>query len=636
MCDGNGRAWPFGTLSFFLFPRVLKGGQAVAQRICLDRGFLIRRRNQIFCSKCGERLLQDNYRMGRHISHCRMEGGLPVVLREEKDYVYSLEITEDHKELHFVAFTPRLSGGEGFFRKETEWEEVYRGIFRQNENTVEEHGLYDIEKWLRDLEGDKKIPSLTWFDPFSMIREVFPNILRILSPGDFLNQYRNGRLACCRLLKDKEAEKILAGRPLFDDEEEVSEITVRGKLIRRQGNKILHVGIKVPGKKEMGILMAKNYLYANKEYGEEICRLIRKPGILVENQISERAAEEFDRCYPSFMLEKYLKEGGRNVLIPLFSAKADRYVELLYKAGMPYLAENMQDIIENNYLALEKKNLSDIFELPVKTLRKFSFAGISGEEGIFDSLKRLYAIDRGLFSLPEYNYLSVMFLKELDLRLCETVPEGHQESHVFDGWTRDEILRTLKYVTWLNGPQKTKTIKAQEAAKRYVDYLLNCKRLGMYIEGKWPRDIKTAHEKAAELFYTQKDRILAENFNKVVTSEEYRFFTTGYEAQREYFEEDPYTIISPKSIWEMQMEASLMHNCVESYSRKVAEEETKVYFLRQKEKPEDPLCTIEVSRFRELVQLKAFANQKAPKNIREFVRKWAKIKNITVMTTDVA
>ncbi len=615
---------------------VLKGGQAVAKRICLDKGFLIRRRNQMFCSKCGERLLQDNYRMNRHISHCRMDDGLPVVLREEKDYVYSLEITEDLKELHFVVFTPKLSGGEGFFRKETVWEEVYRGIFRQTENIVEEHGLYDIDKWLRDMVGDKKIPGLTRFDPFSMIRKVFPNILQVLSPGDFLDQYRNGRLVCSRLLKDAEAEKILAEKPLFDEEEEIREITVCGKFLRRLGKMILHVSIKVPGKKEMGILMAENYLYAGKECGEEICRLIRTPGILVKNQIPESVAEEFDQCYPSFMLGKYLKEGGRNVLIPLFSAKVDRYVELLYKAGMPFLAENMRDIIENNYLALEKMNLSGIFGLPVKTLRKFSFAGIPEEEGIFDSLKRLYIFDPGLFSLPEYNYLSMKFLKELDLHLCEEVPEGHRESHLFDGWTRDEILRTLRYVTWLNGPEKEETAKAREAAKRYADYLLTCKRLETYVEGKWPKDIQTAHEKAAELYYTQKDRILAENFNKAVSSEEYRFFTTGYEIHKEYFEKDPYMIVAPKSIWDMRMEAFLMHNCVESYSRKVAVEETKVYFLRQKDKPEDPLCTIEVSRGRELIQLKAFANQKAPKEIRKFVRKWAEKKEITVRTTDVA
>ena len=598
----------------------------------MSKGFLIRRKNQLYCSKCGEKLLQDGFKMDRHIAHCRRKGYEPVVLREGKDYVYSLEASQDRTELHFIVLTPVLAEKEGFFRKETQWEEVYRGIFRKNEKTVEEQGLYNIDIWLENMEN---IPNLTEQDVYKEIRAVFPDFLFIFSLYGFVDFYRAGRCCGDSLLKAEEAEKILSEKPLFDDGEEVLRTTVRGKLHRRKGRLLLQVGIKEPGQKEMGILTAGNYLYGSEECGRAICLLIEMPGQDVDNQICARTAKAFDRQYPSFMLWNYLENGGRNVLIPLFGAKVSRYVELLYKAGMPYLAENADMIIDNNDLALEKKNLSDIFGLPVKTLRKFSFASIPERKGIFDTLKRMYAYDRRLLSLSEYNYLSLQFLTEMDLFLTRRVPAGYGETHIFDEWSKDDLFRTLKYISGLNGPKREESEEAHRAGECYADYLKSCRKLGTYIEGKWPKDLKGAHDRAAELYFEQKNRILSEHFHRTVSSEEYQILTTEYEGQKDVFLDDPYMIISPKCVWDMHEESSRMHNCVQSYIGRVAGGDTKVYFLRQKQAPDESLCTIEVNNDRELIQLKAFANRKAEKKIQRFVRKWAKIKGITFRTYDM-
>ena len=62
---------------------------------------------------------------------------------------------------------------------------------------------------------------------------------------------------------------------------------------------------------------------------------------------------------------------------------------------------------------------------------------------------------------------------------------------------------------------------------------------------------------------------------------------------------------------------------------------TMIFFLREKDNERRSVCTIEVSPDKRLIQLKAFGNQTAPEEVKEFVKKWGKEKGIDLNCYDM-
>lgn len=97
--------------------------------------------------------------------------------------------------------------------------------------------------------------------------------------------------------------------------------------------------------------------------------------------------------------------------------------------------------------------------------------------------------------------------------------------------------------------------------------------------------------------------------------------------------EDKYTIQALRKIKEMNYESSKLHHCVRIYTDLVVRGNTKIFFLREKGNLDEPFATIEVAG-KQIIQLKAICNRKAPQQAQRFVRKWAKIKKLEIVSGD--
>ena len=74
-----------------------------------------------------------------------------------------------------------------------------------------------------------------------------------------------------------------------------------------------------------------------------------------------------------------------------------------------------------------------------------------------------------------------------------------------------------------------------------------------------------------------------------------------------------------------------MRHCVGSYVERVANGKCVILFVRKSNDINKPFVTMEYAvRDNSIIQIKAFANGKADKEVLDFIKKWAQNNNITI------
>ncbi len=122
-----------------------------------------------------------------------------------------------------------------------------------------------------------------------------------------------------------------------------------------------------------------------------------------------------------------------------------------------------------------------------------------------------------------------------------------------------------------------------------------------------------------------------------LTSINYRYIASSVEQKRieqlsivnqwlEYTQKD-YCIVIPKSADEIVREGKVLHHCVASYVRRVADGETIIAFLRKIKDKDTPLGTIELQN-NVIVQKRRFGNSFISGEELKFVRQWAQAKGL--------
>ena len=606
--------------------------------------YFIRKQNRVYCGKCGKMMLQDNYNLKRHAISCGFSTGPEaLVLEENADHAYLFEASEDRKQLYFLVMIPTLIPTAVYKDRYcgTRWTELFRATFSQGSKTVREEGLYNLDFWFKRMADSKKLPSLSAEEDVVPMKAVFTDILAFSSYGSFLDIYRNKGYSSRRPISDARADLLLTCH-LFTEKEiqDSSSVTVRGKLWTYKGKPLLQLGI-LTGKncrEELGILLSEGYAHSNRECSALIRYLLATPYLKVENRIHPDVIRQFDEACPSFLLSRYLANGGRNVLIPLLCATYDKCMELLSKACIPQLAETLKDLKEHNPLPLYKNNIPDIFGLPVKTLRRIASYDLAKEKNALAMLKDVHETNPRFLSLSCYGFSSLDFLECQNINRRKDFQPMPRTIRQINSWSRDDQFRTLKYLNRLDKENEDASDWDKHAIwNLYRDYLNTCSSLNQYVDGKWPKDLRASHDKAANLYYQLKNEHLFESFRQAVSQESYLALTTNpaSEDEEDPFQKDPYFILAPKETGDMAQESLQMHNCVKSYLEMVATRRTLIFFLREKKAPEKSVCTIEVRPNRQIIQVKAFANSKPTKKIRDFVRKWATAKELTFNTYDM-
>lgn len=155
-------------------------------------------------------------------------------------------------------------------------------------------------------------------------------------------------------------------------------------------------------------------------------------------------------------------------------------------------------------------------------------------------------------------------------------------------------IKPIRFQNWV--------IKNSVKAYEYRDYQNMLENLGIAFEGDFrilPKNFKQAHDDAVKAYNDMKDeqkRIeFANQLEKLLGLEQ----TIGN-----------YTFVLPKELQELKAEGKALSHCVGSYADRVARGETVILFVRQKEKVDNPLYTLEIKNGK-IVQLRGMRNRDA-------------------------
>lgn len=89
-------------------------------------------------------------------------------------------------------------------------------------------------------------------------------------------------------------------------------------------------------------------------------------------------------------------------------------------------------------------------------------------------------------------------------------------------------------------------------------------------------------------------------------------------------------IITPaNSIEDLVNESKELHHCVRTYNERYAKGETNIFLIRKCKEPNRPFFTLELSRNKEITQLRGDHNCSPNETVIHFVRQWAKKYKLT-------
>lgn len=583
----------------------------------INKHCFVRKRQKLYCSKCGEPVLQDRWNCMRHarMDHFE-EWDILEPLRENEDFGYAFIPYKD--KVGFVVYTPQLvPTGFNEFYKGAKWVEVYKAILDVNEKKVIEKkgGLRDIDYW-----KNQKMVCLNAGSVYENIYHLF-HVPGMSSLGTFFDVLRHRGLRYQQVLSDKKARTILEEElpPYVEKKAKIyctwtDAGTIYGKAVDVNGTTLLRLDVwRRKTDERIQMLVGENYFFSDQHV--DVISLLQEQ---FKHEILEEDLQAFASANPGIGLMNYWEQSQKNILIPLLAPMFDEGLELLCKGGCTVIADafyTCKGLRERTRSSDVKKWLG----APMKVLRRIQPDCLQDKE-IFHKISQLYRAMPEFFETGDITYGFIQFLMENELAIREDRfgrIEGYQEIH-------PKVRRRMaKYLQERCGFR-------HRSYRMYVDYL-NLSRHATF-EGYTPQYLEGAHNRAM-LANRNPLNVSEENFKRQVESEWYRSLESEYPKEAALFEEDKYFIRGPFSMYEMKCEGECLHHCVFGYCRGVANGSTRIYFLRRKSAPDLPYATIEVRENR-VLQLKCKCNKRADLNTQSFVKKWARVKGISVEHTD--
>lgn len=273
------------------------------------------------------------------------------------------------------------------------------------------------------------------------------------------------------------------------------------------------------------------------------------------------------------------------------------------------LTRKMEETLSNDTekyvgLTIEDNNYSHSFislTRKIKALRS-EFGDISHDE-IFDTSNfeayKEYSVEVSSIQrqLSRYRYHDRL----------DTGFAGYLDVYKFSRQNRismEDYLEYLQGLIWGEG-----IYSMSEAQTLLRDYWRMAHVLNMNVK-RFPENLKAQHDKInirhSFLVATETDKALGQQYSDF----------------KEYAKGD-FIMTFPMSSGDLISEGAELGHCVGSYVTRVAEGKTRVFFLRRKEAPETPYCTVEL-REDKVVQMKLKGNKLLnDDNALDFVSKWS-------------
>lgn len=184
--------------------------------------------------------------------------------------------------------------------------------------------------------------------------------------------------------------------------------------------------------------------------------------------------------------------------------------------------------------------------------------------------------------------------------------------HLQRGNLRKEINYLMKVVQQSgNSPS--------QVARDYRDYLGQLDRLDIARDkhSRFPANFYQTHEMLSEQI-----RELDKEIAKLDTAKKNRKLKKIVQELKPFYSvpSKQFAIIWPKSKKDFQTEGQKQHNCVGGYFEKMVKQQTVVFFLRKKEDPDTPFCTVEFQSGK-LIQCRTIYNGDAPEEAKKYMKK---------------
>ncbi len=149
------------------------------------------------------------------------------------------------------------------------------------------------------------------------------------------------------------------------------------------------------------------------------------------------------------------------------------------------------------------------------------------------------------------------------------------------------------------------------------DYIRMATKLGQDFE-KYPKSLKKEHDVTLMNYNVQKNEIKKKDFEEAVNTDEYK--------KLEYKRKD-YSIVAPKEMQDLIKEGNELSHCIASYVQNVIDNKCQILFMRNTNELDKPYVSIEV-RNGNIRQVKGFANRNTRSEEKEFIKEWAKKKEL--------
>lgn len=179
-----------------------------------------------------------------------------------------------------------------------------------------------------------------------------------------------------------------------------------------------------------------------------------------------------------------------------------------------------------------------------------------------------------------------------------------------------------KMMRYLQSVYDHQCILKRDALSEWSDYLRMASRIGVDLTDKtkaFPTSLKKEHDIAIFAYQAVQYEINQREF--AARAQENKIYE---------FETEQFIVRIPETPQEVVEEANAQRNCLRSYIERVKNGETAVAFVRQKDNPDKTYLSAEI-RNGQLIQLKGYCNSNPrSKEIVDFMKAWAKAKNITI------
>lgn len=196
--------------------------------------------------------------------------------------------------------------------------------------------------------------------------------------------------------------------------------------------------------------------------------------------------------------------------------------------------------------------------------------------------------------------------------------------HILDYIGIQTPHRIIRYLCENAGAEECGTGKENESLHFWTDYLDTARKMGWDLHDRsvfFPQDIKRAHDEAAVAFMVMKDKEDAEKMRE----KDGMMRRNAAEIKKVFsYSDDTYVIKVPECYLDFKHEGHAQHNCVATYYDRALEGKLIILFVRKRQEPDRPFCTVEVrnrdGRF-DVRQNRAAYNRQAPEDAAAFMEK---------------